>query len=326
MAPPPTQASPFPSPTASRPEPATIVTLSFRGDFDSCRLLCKSVDRFAPENFIHQLYVPPRDLALFAPLANGRRTVAAEDRDLLPGWMWKLPMPGPRLRGLLRLPRRNIYLSLFTPPVRGWIAQQIMKIAAAAQAPTDLVLHVDSDTLFIRPLTVNQLIRADGKARLYQSPKRVDEAGHRLWHETASRLLGLAPDPFHNGDYIDSLVLWRRSTARRLIARLEEIGGRDWRKILAATPHFSEYVLYGVFADNVLGLDAAGHWPDPHSLCHSLWTEQLQSKQEEQAFIKALSPDHVACLLQSTLRLSPDERGAFISRIVAEAARQDAPA
>ena len=309
---------------APPPAAATIVTLSYRGDYDCCRLLCESVDRFAPENFVHRLYVPTRDLALFAPFANERRIVASQDRELLPGWMWKLPLPGPEWRARLRLPRRNIYLSLFSPPVRGWIAQQIMKIAAAAAATTEVVLHVDSDTLFIRPLSLDRLLRPDGKARLYQTPDSVDLPGHRLWHETASRLLGLPEDPFHNGDYIDQLVVWRASTARRLIARLEGVSGRDWRKVLATTPHFSEYILYGVFADVDLGLDAAGHWPDPHSMCHSLWTDHISSEEDEQAFIEAVQPDQVACLLQSTLPLSLDERRAFIARIVAEAERQDA--
>jgi hypothetical protein len=308
----------------SLPQSATILTLSYRGDFDCCRLLCESVDRFAPEHFVHKLYVPTGDLALFAPFANARRTVASQDRDLLPRWMWKAPMPGPRWREWLRLPRRNIYLSLFGPPVRGWIAQQMMKIAAAATAETEVILHVDSDTLFIRPLSLDRLVRADGKVRLYRTPDKVDQPGHRLWHETASRLLGLTPDPFHNGDYIDQLVVWRRSTARRLIARLEEVGGRDWRKVLANMPHFSEYILYGVFADASLGLDEAGHWPDPHSLCHSLWTDRIDGVEAERAFIEALRPDQNACLLQSTLPLSLDERRAFIARIVAQAAKQDA--
>lgn len=309
---------------SSLPQSATILTLSYAGDFDCCRLLCESVDRFASDDFVHKLYVPTRDLALFAPFANARRKVASQDRDLLPRWMWKAPMPAPRWRELLRLPRRNVYLSLFSPPVRGWIAQQVMKIAAAAAAETEVILHVDSDTLFIRPLSLDRLVRADGKVRLYQTPDQVDQPGHRLWHETASRLLGLPPDPFHNGDYIDQLVVWRRSTARRLIARLEQVGGRDWRKILANRQHFSEYILYGVFADNDLGLDEAGHWPDPHSLCHSLWTDQIASVEEERAFIEALRPDQSACLLQSTLPLSLDERRAFIARIVAQAAKQNA--
>ena len=133
---------------------ASILTLSYSGDFDCCSLLCESFDRFAPTGISHRLFTPTHDLALFAPLAGGRRSLGSQDRDLLPRWLVKLPMPRPRLRDLLRLPRRNIYLSPFTPPVRGWIAQQMMKIAACADSPTEIIMHVDSDTAFVRPLTL----------------------------------------------------------------------------------------------------------------------------------------------------------------------------
>ncbi|MGO8737368.1 DUF6492 family protein [Rhodoblastus sp.] len=311
---------------ASLPDSATIVTLSYRGDFEVCRLLCESVDRFAPKNFVHRLYVPTRDLALFAPLANQRRIVGSQDRDLLPRWMWKLPLPSPRVRALLRLPRRNVYLSLYSKPVRGWIAQQMMKIAATADSPTEVVIHADSETLFIRPLSMDQLVRPDGKALLYQNSGKVKDEGHGAWREGANRLLGLPPGSIHTDDFINSLVVWRRSTVRRLIARLEQVGGRDWRKILAATPNLSEYTLYGVFANAVLGLDAAGHWPDPRPLCHTFWDERFESAEAERAFVESVRPDQIACLLQSTMSLGPDARQAVLDRVLAQAARQDAAA
>ena len=158
-------------------------------------------------------------------------------------------MPGPGLRRWLRLPRRNIYLSLYSPPVRGWIAQQIMKIAAAADSPTEIVLHVDSDGLFIRPLTLDFLMRPDGAVRFYRNPHCETHATHILWREVACRLLGLDAQTLDPGDYIGLCVVWRRSIVRRMIRRIEEVGGADWRKILAREPHFSEYTLYGLFVE-----------------------------------------------------------------------------
>jgi len=309
-----------------RPLVASILTLSFRGDFETCRLLCESVDRFVPESIAHRIFVPTPDLALFAPLANHRRTIQSQDTALLPRWFWKLPMPSPRWRALLRLPRRNLYLTPFSPPVRGWIAQQIMKIAASAQAETEIVLHVDSDAVFVRPLSLDMLARADGKVRLYQAPEMEELPTHRVWHLAASRLLGLPPDPFHGGDYIDQLVVWRRSVAQKLIARIGSVGKSDWRKVLARTPHFSEYILYGVFAEAGLGLEVAGHWPEPRSLCHALWTDGFAHTAEEQAFVEALQPDQIACLVQSTLSLSLDDRRRLFEEVVRRAERQDAEA
>ena len=38
--------------------PPTLITLSFSGDLDCCRLLCETADRFAPAGAAHLLAVP----------------------------------------------------------------------------------------------------------------------------------------------------------------------------------------------------------------------------------------------------------------------------
>jgi hypothetical protein len=302
---------------------ASILTLSFSGDFEYGRMLCQSVDRFVAPAISHRLFVPTRDLGLFAPLAGLRRTIGSQDRDLLPRWLWKLPMPKPRLREWLRLPRRNLYLSLYGPPVRGWIAQQIMKIAACADGPTEIVMHVDSDGVFIRRLTTDALVRPDGKVRFYRDPKPSDLATHQLWRATACRLLGLRPDSIEAGDYIGLCVVWRRSIVRRMIARIEEVGGGDWRKILARTPHFSEYTLYGLFVES-LGISAAGHFITEASPVHCVWEEALADPEEEAAFTRALRPDQFACLIQSTVAMDLDARRRLFERVASRAREQDA--
>ncbi len=308
----------FPAPDAS------ILTLSYSGDLAYCRTLCESLDRFAPASVSHRLFVPTRDMPLFAPLANARRSVGSQDRDLLPHWLWRLPMPNPRLRKLLRLPRRNVYVSPYGPPVRGWIAQQMMKITACADSPTEIILHVDSDGEFIRPLTIDMLVRPDGKARFRRNPQKSELETHRTWRETACRLLGLAPFSIEAGDYIDLCVVWRRSIVRRMIARIEEVGGADWRKILARTPDFSEYTLYGLFVES-LGIEAAGHFAAAKSQVHAIWVveDEPTCPQEETAFVEALQPHHIACLIQSTMTMDFETRRSLIDRLIAHAEAQD---
>lgn len=301
---------------------ASLVTCSFSGDLDVCRMLCDSVDRFVPETIGHRLYVPAKDMPLFAPLASSRRTIATQE-SLLPRWFWKVPLPSQRWRARLGLPRRNVYLTPFSLPVRGWIAQQIMKLAATAGAGAEIVVHVDSDNAFIRPLRVESLAR-EGRVRLYRDPEMVDMPSHRLWHAAAGRLLGLPPADFYGAEYIDQLVVWRRSVLLRLLARIGETTGRDWRVALARTPHFAEYILYGVFADRALGLEAAGLFAEPNSLCLSRWSQAFADSADEDAFIAAIRPEHVACLIQSTIDMAPDARRRLFERATAFAAAQDA--
>jgi hypothetical protein len=301
---------------------ASVLTLSYSGDFEVCRLLCESFDRFAEENIAQRLFAPTQDLGLFAALTAKNRSIGSQDRDLLPRWLRKMPMPGPRLREALRLPRRNIYLSPFGAPVRGWIAQQMMKIAACADSPTEIIVHMDSDGVFIRPLTIDFMARPDGAVRFYRNPEKSELDTHRLWRETACRLLGLQPSSIVAGDYIGLCVVWRRSIVRRMIARIEEVGGADWRRMLARTPHFSEYTLYGLFVES-LGIEAAGHWASPSAPVHCIWEVEPETPEEETAFVEALRGEHIACLIQSTARMSFDKRRELLDRVKAKARQHD---
>ena len=302
---------------------ASILTCSFRGDFEICSMLCESIDRFVPETIKHKLYVPQADLTLFQPLENARRSVISED-TLLPRWFWKIPMPNARWRRRLFLPRRNFYLTPFSMPVRGWIAQQIMKIAAAAESSTEIVLHVDSDALFVRPLSVDRLFADGAHARLFRRPPEAGK-GHRSWHLAASKLLDLPPDEFHDGDYIDSLVVWRRSVVRKMIERIEQTGKRDWKVILGRTPHFSEYLLYGVFAERVLGLADAKLAIEKVSLCHSRWLGEFSDSKDEGDFVTSLDPKMIGFSVQSTIALPLAERRDLYERMVSFAELQDQP-
>ena len=87
-----------------------------------------------------------------------------------------------------------------------------------------------------------------------------------------------------------------------MIERIEQVGGANWRKILARTPHFSEYTMYGMFVKS-LGVEAAGHYVDPASPVHCLWEDEPETPEEEAAFIAALGPHQFACLVQSTMKM-----------------------
>ena len=281
---------------------ATLITCSFRGDLEVCRLLCRSLDLNASTDFEHRLYVPRRDLPLFADLATARRRIATQE-SLLPRWFWKAPMPGPEWRQRLGLPRRNIYLTPFHGPVRGWIAQQIMKISASLQAESEVVAHIDSDSALVRPLALTQ-IHQGGRTRLYAGPVAERHAGHAIWYAQAARLLGLAKADYYASDYIAPLVIWRRSVVQAMTARIEATTGGSWASALAATHHFSEYVLYGVFAEHGLGVEAAGLRKEAPSLCLTRWADSFDEPAQIERFLDQAEPDQLVCCLQSTLAIA----------------------
>ena len=103
---------------------AAIVTASYAPDFERCRLLCETIDRFVTGAPRHYILVEQRDVALFRQLETRNRMVISE-RDLLPDWLRPYNDP-------LSLFSRRIWLSRSTQPLRGWHVQQLRRIAIAS--------------------------------------------------------------------------------------------------------------------------------------------------------------------------------------------------
>ncbi len=93
---------------------------------------------------------------------------------------------------------------------------------------------------------------------------------------------------------------------------------------MARTPHFAEYVLYGVYADQVLGFDVAGLVPEDFSLCHSRWSDAFADEADMQSFVEAVQPHHLTCLIQSTISHDSKLRRELFARVTEFARIQDA--
>ena len=275
----------------------SIATPSYAGDIERCRLLCASIDRFVTGHANHYLLVEDRDVPLFRDLEGPRRRVIAESA-LLPSWLKSRPDP-------LSLGRRRVWtgaraLLKGVPPLRGWHAQQLRKFALPLISDEDVVLFADSDMLFLRPFDLASLATDEG-VRLYRKPDgiRADMPEHRIWCDNASALLGLPAPTFPSHDYINNMVSWRRDTVRALVAHIEKVNGRDWVQALAAKRSFSEYMIYGYFAERLQGLGAAGHWPDSHELCKTYWGGAAGGIDGISHFEDVLEPWQVAAGVQS---------------------------
>lgn len=279
-------------------ETFALATPSYRGDIERCRLLCASIDRFVTGHAVHYLLVEDRDVALFRELEGPRRRILPESQ-LLPGWLRSRPDP-------LSFGKRRLWtgvqaLSRGIPPLRGWHAQQLRKFAVAKAAAEDVILFADSDMLFVRPFDVTSL-SDEGAIRLYRKPDAItaDMARHIPWCTHASALLGLDPPSFPSPDYINNLVSWRRDHVLALLDHVESVSGRDWVSAIARERQFSEYVIYGYFVERVLGLEAAGHWPDARELCKVYWfSEDVAGMDRLASFEEVLEPWQVAVGIQS---------------------------
>lgn len=281
-----------------------VLTPSYGPDFELCRDLNRSVREWTPEHVHHHVVVPRRDLERFGSLRGPRTTIWTVD-ELMP-------------RRMLALPFANAWVNLRRPypPVRGWVMQQLVKLHAAAELDADAWLIADSDVVFVRPVSA-QTFRKDGRLCYYRSEDAVHESmpRHVAWHEQARKLLGLpgaGPPPLP--DYISPVNAWDRQTVRALRDRIEQVTGRDWMDAIGSQLHISEFVLYGVFVEAVLGPSAAVV-ADESMLLHAYWPTTPLSQVAAKGFVRALPPDHVAVMISAKSRTPLDVRRDALSYI-----------
>ena len=285
--------APEPSPksshsAAARPDPScTLVTPTYLPDLARCELLVESVQRCSP-GLTHHLIVDHRDLPHFRHLAD--RTTIITSEDLLPWWVRR--MPGPK----------SVWLSLRSRPTRGWIVQQVLKIAAASQLDADVSMFCDSDVAFIRPFAPEMVVD-NGSVALVDVEFVNDEV--RRWTSIAATLLGLGTDEVPARGHVGNLICWRRENVVALTARIEATIGSDWRAALMRLPTFSEYILYGAFTRGVIGYEAAHQHPSTVPLVKASWGVDLKDEQAFGEFFSDFDPATVAIMVHSNDRIDP---------------------
>jgi hypothetical protein len=276
-----------------------VVTPSFRGDFERCEAMCASFDAFADPEFHHQVIVPRRDLARFRDLGNARREVLCVE-DVLPGFAFQLPVRKERwLFG--RWHRRG-----------GWLAQQLVKVAAARPGGVDAVVFADSDLVLIRPLRAADFLK-DGRVRLFQIPGTGHydiDPNYAKWFRGAGRLLDVTVEDPYPKSYVGPLVSWLPELAVAMCERIERVTGHGWIEAIGRLRDgagFSEYTTYGVFVERADPEAAGRHAAMPGRLCHVSWEFDIATPEGRDAFIRALDPENVAVLIQSNVRLPTAE-------------------
>jgi hypothetical protein len=283
-----------------------FVTISYGPDRDRCALLCRSLDAFA-SSFEHWIVVDRADLPLFRSLRNNRTTLLTTE-DVLPLWLRRLDI---RRLGL----RSNIWVQARGKPVRGWLVQQLIKLALSEELTADVLVHTDSDVVLLRPFRTSSVIDGDGRVRLYSQPDAVDETlpNHVLWHRSAEELLGIEPATLPLPDFITSLVPWKRRNAVALLEHVERNTGRHWMRALAAAWNVSEYTLYGRFATNVLR-ESALQYVTSSSLCRDYWTPVPLSRQELEAFVDGIGPEEIGVSITAKAGMRPADYAVVLER------------
>ena len=276
-----------------------FVTPSYRLDLERCALLNRSLEACAT-SFEHWIIVDRGDLPLFRSLQSNRTNVVAKE-EVLPVWVHRVDTLKLGLRS-------NIWLQARGRPIRGWLLQQLVKLAVAKSLSVDVVVHADSDVVLLRPFSADLVVDVNGRVRLFERPDYVDETlpDHIRWHRSAERLLELAPIDLPMPDYISTLVPWKRENAVALLHHLEKTTGRHWLRAVAAAWDVSEYVLYGRFVRDVLGA-RGGQFVSPSPLCLDYYKRVPLTVAELTTFLDGVDEETVAVSLTAKAGMNPED-------------------
>lgn len=302
------------------PETFAMATPSHHGDFERCRLLCESIDRHVSSLSMHYILVDTADAELFAALEAPHRRVMT-DTELLPSWLRGHDDPFSRMSRRVWTGAGALLRGI--PPLRGWHVQQLRKLALPDVITEDVILYADSDVAFLRPydlasqILANQVLASQGmtgQTRLYRKPGGIMPGmPHVAWARAAARSLGIKAPDLPANDYITALVTWRRDNAVGLLRHLENQSGKHWVAAVAQRRGFSEWLLYGMYCDNVLG-NASRHVHDEHSLAYMVWFEKDVPANGLGDLRLLLEPGQVAIGIQSFIGFPVDEIRRYLAR------------
>jgi hypothetical protein len=276
---------------SSARRPTAIVTASYAPDLERCRLLCETIDRHVTGFTRHYILVEHADVALFRQLESDRRVVV-DERDLLPSWLHCWWDPTSRFR-------RRIWLSLRAMPMRGWHVQQLRRIAIAKHVEDEAFVFCDSDVAFVKGFDCASFWHG-GDLRLFRRDGALAQSAgteQHEWSAHAGRILGIEASAVAPHDYIATLIAWRRDAMLGLVQRIEAVTGRHWVAGIASRRMFSECMIYGRYADEVIG--GAGHFLSGDEYCRVYWKGPQMSEDGIRDFVETLAPHQVAVGMQS---------------------------
>ena len=230
----------------------TFVTPTFAGDLERFRLLRLSM-RALGMDVPHVAVVQTEDLPLFqrATRQDPGVTLVASADVLAP------QAEKARRRGSGRAPRRPLPLAkraLQAAPgwrwsMSGWQAQQLVKLGAGSVVDTDHWVSLDSDSVFLRPVSADAFFDDSGLLLL----NRLTGPGPQQARaqQRSARLLGLDPallDP--SVYYVDVPVPLHRHVVSDLLSVVEQRSGVAWT-VAFQTSRATEYMAYGLYAEHL---------------------------------------------------------------------------
>lgn len=261
-----------------------IITPSYAPDYHRCKLLCESMDKHSSNASNHYVVVDKKDYKLFSCLQSSNRQVITVE-SVLPWWIIKSPF-------------KNGWFSFKSIPLRNWIVQQLVKLSMAEIVEEDILIFVDSDVVFVKNFSLNSFIQGD-RVRLFREPAVVPhESELGKWTNISTNLLKIPAVDFPASNYLGNFIVWKRDNVLALYQHLEQVHGKNWLEVIANSWHLSEYILYGVFVEYVLG-ETSNHYYDDRLICHNYWDTTPMSNNKIKDFFSNIPQQCFAVMVSA---------------------------
>jgi hypothetical protein len=282
-----------------------IITPSHVGDIRQFSVLRRSIKLFAP-GFAHIAIVNTEDCDAFRDRFRGDTNLEIiKTSDVLPRSIeQRRRKSGPKWLTGKWLHRRLI---------KGWHAQQLMKIYALAECHYEAAAFIDSDVFFCRPLGPDYFY-VDDQLKLFR--RRALDAEALDFDISTHEILG---NPLHQitelYDYVFSPACFRKSSAISLFAEFDRRKRSTWVRRFLAQTRPSEYNLLG-YAATVLEGGAGYHLVEcnPDDLHHSIRFPEDRARLAEEIEQMRIRPKDFV-LIQSSLGLHFDQIAKAFDRV-----------
>jgi hypothetical protein len=282
-----------------------FVTPTFLKDIERFALLRRSIALFAP-SIPHIAIVNSEDYRRFARrFAQDTTLELVRSADVLPTDVERRRRKsGPRW-----LTGKWLHKDL----IKGWHAQQLIKLFVLPRLPHTAAVFIDSDVLICSPLTSGYFF-VDDRVKLFR--RRATNAEGFAFDISTHEIIG---NPLHHVtelfDYIFSPAVFRTSTGVALFAEFQARRRTGWVKRFLRERRPSEYNLLGFAATVVEG--GKGYEIvecEPDSIHHSIRFPEDRGRFSEEVELMANQPKPFA-LIQSTLGIETGRIAMALDRL-----------
>ena len=247
-----------------------IITQSYKNDYNECKLLCESIDKFA-SSIDHFIFVNDEDIELFESLNYSNHKIYKKS-TVLPWYFFRVPF---------RIFGHYFYVSPFTIPMREWIMQQICKLSVfdVIDNSYDAVFNIDSETVFMKPFDYNKWVVED--KFMFYKVENVKEPSHDEYCAVCRKFFKSKIDneSLYKYNYMNKPVCFEKRNLQEMLNTIKSKSVfKSWKLDLCNTYRFSEYYTYGIYTDKYL--DLRNHFQTNKHYFPQIDISNINSKEE----------------------------------------------